>query len=497
MFHVSPLFGDHAILPAGKETRIFGTADDGECIHAALADASGAVRGEGECIAQGGRFLLRLPPQEADGAALTLTLQSGTHQAVSADVRVGYLFMAGGQSNMEWSLWNAQDGQALIPTHHDPELRYFNVPRESVEDKAEKAFADTRWQQILPHQGGDISGVAYFFAREVRQKTGVPVGIVGCNWGGTSILSWMDEAALAACPAASHAAAEYERSIEGISLSDWSERQAAFEQEMADWNAAVAAIKAEDASLPWPEIEKRVGVCPWHPPIGPGSPYRPGQLARSMVSRIVPMALTGILFYQGESDCDRASDYGELLITLVRRWRTLLRDPELPFYNVQLPMYIDAAAQDDFTWAVLRQQQEMAWKTLRRSHLAVMIDGGEFGNIHPLDKKTPGQRLARLFLEEMSHVPHAQPWATGKATHGDVLTVTVSQPVQGEGKLFEVAGASGAYVPAQAEVDGCCIRLHAEGVPCPVKARYAWVNWAEVSVFSADGLPLAPFVLED
>lgn len=497
MFKGSPLFGDHAILPADKEIRIFGTADDGECIHAALTDADGAVLGEGECTAQGGCFLLRLPPQKADGGALTLTLTSQTQQTISSDVCVGYLFMAGGQSNMEWSLWNARDGQEIISTHNDPELRYFNVPRESVEDKAEKAFSDTRWQQILPHQGGDMSGVAYFFAREVRQKTGVPVGIVGCNWGGTSILSWMDEAALEACPAASRAAAEYERSIEGITLADWSEKQAAFEQEMADWNAKVAEVKAEDASLPWPEIEKRVGVCPWHPPIGPGSPYRPGQLARSMVSRITPMALTGILFYQGESDAERAADYGELLITLVRRWRTLFHDATLPFFNVQLPMYIEAGAKDDFSWAVLRQAQEMVWKALRNSHLAVMIDGGEFGNIHPLDKKTPGERLAQIFLEELNHSPHAQPWATEKSTHGSVLTVTVSQPVQGEGKLFEVAGASGAYVPAQAEVDGCCIRLHAEGVPCPVKARYAWVNWAEVSVFSADGLPLAPFVLED
>lgn len=178
----------------------------------------------------------------------------------------------------------------------------------------------------------------------------------------------------------------------------------------------------------------------------------------------------------------------------MRRWRVLFRDAELPFYNVQLPMYIDANAADDYTWAVLRQQQELAWKTLRNSYLAVMIDGGEFGNIHPVDKRTPGQRLARLFLEGQKH---AQPWAMSKSTNGSVLTVTLSQPVQGEGTLFEIAGEDGVYVPAQAEVDGCCIHLHALDVPCPVKARYAWVNWAQVSVFGVSGLPLAPFVLED
>lgn len=497
MFKVSPLFGDHAILPVDRETRIFGMADDGERIHAALTNADGAIVGDGACIAHGGRFLLRLPPQKADGGALTLTLTAESGTFTAQDVCAGFLFLAGGQSNMEWSLWNAEGGQALIQTHDDPELRFFNVPRESVESKAEAAFADTRWQQIAPHQGGDMSGVAYFFAREVREKTGVPVGIVGCNWGGTSILSWMDDAALDACPAARRAAEAYERSIEGITLTDWSARQSAFEKEMADWNARVAEIRAEDASLPWPEIEKRAGACPWHPPIGPGSPYRPGQLARSMVSRIVPMALTGILFYQGESDVERVEEYGELLITLVRRWRTLFRDAELPFFNVQLPMYTDAGAADDHRWAVLRQQQEMAWRTLRGTHLAVMIDGGEYANLHPVDKKTPGQRLARLFLNELTHAPDAQPRAMGKSTCGHVLTVTLSQPVQGEGTLFEVAGEDGVYVPAQAEVDGRCIRLHAAEVDRPVKARYAWVNWAKVSVFGENGLPLVPFALEE
>lgn len=496
MFKVSPLFGNHAILPVGKETRIFGTADDGERIRAVLTAADGVDVGAGECVARGGRFLLRLPPLKADGGALTLTLTSDSGAFTTQDIRVGYLFLAGGQSNMEWSLWNARGGQELIQTHHDPELRYLGVPRESVESKAEAAFADVRWQQITPHQGGEMSGVAYFFAREVREKTGVPVGIVGCNWGGTSILSWMDDAALASCPAAKRAAEAYERSIEGVTLTDWMAKQSAFEKEMADWNAQVAAIRAEDASLPWPEIEKRAGACPWHPPIGPGSPYRPGQLARCMVSRVAPLALTGILFYQGESDVDRADDYAKLLITLVRRWRTLFRDADLPFYNVQLPMYTDAGAADNHRWAMLRHQQELAWRTLRNSHLAVMIDGGEYANLHPVDKKTPGQRLARLFLNGLTHVPDDQPRAMGKSTCGDVLTVTVSQPVQGEGRLFEVAGEDGAYVPAQAEVDGHCIRLHAADVPCPVRARYAYVNWAEVNVFGENGLPLAPFVLD-
>lgn len=503
MFKVSPLFGDHAILPMGKELRIFGTADEGETIRARLTARDGTVTGEGVSTARDGRFLIHLPPQRLAAGPFTLTLTSDTMTWTASDLNTGWVFMAGGQSNMEWSLWNAQGGQELMKTHDDPNLRYFNVPRVSVlDERGVAAHEAAHWQKIEPNAGGDMSAVAYFFACELRRRVGFPVGIIGCNWGGTSILSWMDDVAMNRCVPAMKAAEEYERSIEGVTLEQWQEKQDAFQQEMDVWNGKVAKIKEADPNIEWAEIEKQAGVCPWHPPIGPGSPYRPGQLHRSMVDMIVPAALSGILFYQGESDVERAEDYGELLITLVNRWRELFADSELPFYNVQLPMYIDAGAQDDHRWAILRQQQEKAWHALRESYLAVMIDAGEYGNIHPVDKCKPGERLARLFMENFTHIHPAQPWAMRKSTQGNVLTVELTGPVEarrGEPDLFEVAGEDGVYVPAKAELDWSKIHLSAEGVAHPVKARYAWVNYAEVHVFSpcAPGLPLAPFVLED
>ena len=493
MFKVSPLFGDHAILPVGKELRIFGTADEGETIRARLTNADGTVTGEGESTARAGRFLIHLPPQKAEAGPLTLSLTSDSAEYTAHDLQVGLVFMAGGQSNMEWGLWNAEGGQEVIRTHDDADLRYFNVPRVSVLDEAGLAAHDAaHWQQIVPHIGGDMSAVAYFFAREVRRELGIPVGIVGCNWGGTSILSWMDDVALNRSVPAMKAAADYESKYGEIPLEEWQRKQAAFQHDMDVWNGNVAQIKEANPGIEWAEVEKQAGVCPWNPPPGPGSPYRPGQLHRTMVDKIVPMAMTGILFYQGESDVERAEDYGELLITLVTRWRELFGDAELPFYNVQLPMFIDAGAQDDHRWAILRQQQEKAWKTLRHSYLAAMLDAGEYGNIHPVDKVTPGKRLAQLFLGD-----DETPRAAAKSTQGNVLTVTLTHPVHGEPDLFEIAGEGGVYVPATAELDGCCICLSAEGVAHPVKARYAWVNWAKVHVFGESGLPLAPFVMED
>ena len=493
MFKVSPLFGDHAILPIGKELRIFGTADEGETIRACLTAKDGTVTGEGMSTAREGRFLIHLPPQQTNAGSLTLTLTSDTMTWMAADLVTGYLFMAGGQSNMEWGLWNAEGGQEVIKTHDDPDLRYFNVPRVSMLDEAGLAAHDAaHWQQIAPHVGGDMSAVAYFFARELRAKLGLPVGIVGCNWGGTSILSWMDDVALNRSVPAMKAAADYESKYGAIPLTEWQAKQNTFQHDMDVWNAKVAEVKEANPGIEWAEVEKQAGVCPWNPPPGPGSPYRPGQLHRTMVETIVPVALSGILFYQGESDVERAEVYGELLITLVNRWRELFGDAELPFYNVQLPMFIDAGAKDDFRWAIFRQQQEKAWHALRNSCLAVMIDAGEYGNIHPVDKVTPGTRLAQVYLGA-----DETPRALAKSTCGNVLTVALTHPVTGEGTLFEVAGEDGVYVPAKAELDGSKIRLTAEGVAHPVKARYAWVNWGKVCVFGENGLPLAPFVMDN
>lgn len=500
MFKVSQLFGDHAILPMHKELRIFGTADEGECIRACLTAADGTITGQGMSAAKDGRFLIHLPAQTIGAGPFTLTLTSDSMTWTANDLVTGYVFMAGGQSNMEWGLWNARGGQEVIKTHNDPDLRYFNVPRVSVLDEAGLAAHDAaHWQQIAPHIGGDMSAVAYFFAVEVRKQTGLPVGIVGCNWGGTSILSWMDELALNRCGPAAKAMEEYEASIKDISLDVWKAKQTAFEQDMKEWNEKVAKIKEADPDIAWADLEKQAGACPWNPPIGPGSPYRPGQLHCTMVETIVPMALSGILFYQGESDVERAKVYGDMLITLVTRWRELFGDAELPFYNVQLPMFIDVGAEDSRMWADLRDQQEKAWKALRNSYLAVLIDGGEYGNNHPVDKLTPGTRLARLFLEENLRHQSAQPWAVRKSTCGNVLTVELTHPVEahdGEPDLFEVAGEDGVYVPAKAELDWNKIHLSAEGVAHPVKARYAWVNYAKVHVFGKDGLPLAPFRLD-
>ncbi len=501
MLQLSSLFGPGAVLARGKELRVFGEAQ-GEQVIATLTAADGSVLGEGSAAVREGRFLLRLPPQQAQ-TGCTLTVRCGEETCVSADVAIGEVYLAAGQSNMELELQNADEGPELIQAHEDPLLRYFNVPKRSVRDEeAVQAERQAHWEAIRPGMGRDMSAVAYFFARKLREHLNVPVGVIDCYWGGTSITCWMDEEALRRTAEGQRYLADYARQCGDKTLATWQAEEAAFQAELAAWNEQVATLKRENPDIQWPDINAQAGPCPWHPPVGPGSPYRPAGLVETMTKRVVPAALTGVLYYQGEEDTWRTTHYDVLLKGLIDRLRELFMDAQLPFLNVQLPMWLAAGATDQLDWPALRHAQELVWRQVRRTGLAVLIDCGEWDNIHPTDKRTPGERLyAQALRVVYGEAGEESPRAVRKYACGHQLCVELNAPVTlrpGEGPLLlEVAGEDGEYHEAELTLDGTRLLLSSTAVERPVFARYAYVGWGRVRLFGENGLPLAPFVMEE
>ena len=494
MLKLAPLFGNGAVLCRGKEIRIFGEAENGRTITVTLGDAACV------CTAREGRFLARLAPMEA-ATGLTLTVTDGTDTVTSTDIAIGEVYLAGGQSNMELELQNADEGQQLIAVHNDPDLRYFNVPKKSVWNADAIQHNEwSHWEKVVPGNARDMSAVAYFFARKLREKLGVPVGIIDCYWGGTSITCWMDEDALAATSEGQRYMDDYAAQSAGKTMEQWQKEEDAFQAEMTEWNGKVAQLKQENPAIEWPEINEKAGLCPWHPPVGPGSPYRPAGLAHTMVERVIPATLTGIIFYQGEEDSGKTTRYDVLMDSLIRTWRKWFMDEELPFLFVQLPVWINNGETDPRNWPVLRHAQELAWRRNRCTGMACIIDCGEYDNIHPTDKRTVGERLfeqARtvVYCEE----GECSPRAVRKHTTGSTLVVELTAPVvirsEEKAKYLEIAGEDGIYHEAEAAIDGCTLRLTCADVPNPVSARYAHWNWCVVNLFGKNGLPLAPFVL--
>lgn len=501
MLKPAALFTDGAVLCRGKEIRVFGEADHRAVITVTLTDSRGALLAEAECTARDGRFLACLRPQEAQtGCCLFFT--AGEETVAAEDVSIGEVFLAGGQSNMELELRNADEGSRLIAVHNDLQLRFFNVPRMPYEsDEARKAFEETRWRSVSPGKGGENSAVAYFFARKMRERMPeVPVGIIGCYWGGTSVTCWMEEETLRTLAEGARYLDEYAERMAGKDMETYLQEEAAFQEGMNNWNSAVEAYRKSNPDAEWQEIEKACGPAPWFPPAGPGSPYRPGGLAKSMLSKVAPAALTGILYYQGEDDADRTDRYDLLMAALIRRWRELFRETDLPFLFVQLPMWIGFDAADNRRWAMLRLAQAKVRDATRNTGMICLLDEGEYGNIHPTNKRPVGERLAELAGKLLRGRGEVSPRALDKYTDGNVLTVRLSAPVSvkdgGKANLLEIAGEDGRYVPARAEIRGAELLLSAEGLNHPVRARYAWTDWSDrVNLFGVNGLPLEPFDL--
>ena len=500
MLKPSPLFTDGAVLCRGKEIRIFGSAAEGAEVTAILTDRTGAPLAEGRAQGRNGRFLARLSPQEAQ-TGCRLIIADGKERFIAEDICVGEVFLAGGQSNMELELRNADEGPELIAGHSDSRARFFTMPRRAREDAGVPEAEQGRWQAVSPGEGGGNSAVAYFFAAALRKRLGdVPVGIIGCYWGGTSITCWLDRETLRTSAEGNRYLEEYEERTAGKTMEVFLREEASFTEGMDRWNAQVESFRQAHPGASWKEVSAACGPAPWCPPEGPGSPYRPGGLAKTMLEKVGPVTLTGILYYQGEEDAEKTDRYDELMLLLIRRWRALFRDDRLPFLFVQLPMYIDFDTADTFRWPAIRRAQAAARDAARNTGMVCLLDQGEYGNIHPTAKRPVGERLAGLAGFMLYGGGEVSPRALSKYTQGGVMTVCLSAPVTapggGEAALLEIAGEDGVFMPAKAAIRGDRILLEADGVSNPVAARYAWTDYSDrVNLFGENGLPLEPFVL--
>ncbi|NEG72595.1 sialate O-acetylesterase [Bifidobacterium ramosum] len=360
-----------------------------------------------------GDWLVTLPALEAGGPyELTVSDRSGITLKYLR-VYVGEVWLAGGQSNMELELRNSAGADAAVAASTDPLLRFYNTPKTGVVDTDAEDHAV--WQPSGPDTSGYMSAVAYYFARKLRAELGpdMPVGIVDCYIGGTSITSWMSRATLETCEAGRGYLARFDAAIAGKTDEQFETETVAWKMRFDAWNDAIGKARAAEPDITWDTLNARYGECPWPPPVTPTSQYRPTGPFGTMVERVAPYGIAGFLWYQGEEDEAYCDSYRELLPLLIGEWRGLWersndgegKTDALPFLIVQLPQWIDkttaAAHADPLHWPVIREAQWDAARTIANVYTITTIDCGEFDNIHPTDKRTPGERLADCALRHV------------------------------------------------------------------------------------------------
>ncbi|MDX1932978.1 MAG: sialate O-acetylesterase [Capsulimonadales bacterium] len=241
--------------------------------------------------------------------------------------------------------------------------------------------------------------------------------------------------------------------------------------------------------------------------IGGEDPNVSTVLYNGMVAPLIPLAIKGAIWYQGESNAGRAFQYRSLLPTLIRDWRRRFGVGEFPFYIVQLANWQARQTQPgDDAWAELREAQAMTARTVGNSGMAVTIDIGEAEDIHPKNKQDVGKRLALQALKKtygQKNLVASGPVYTGMTKANGEIRLKFDEVGGGlivrGGALegFAIAGQDRRWVWAEARIDGRDVVVSSSKVPEPVAVRYAWGINPLGNLFNAEGLPASPFRTDD
>ncbi|MDR3115866.1 MAG: sialate O-acetylesterase [Treponema sp.] len=494
----APIFSDNMVLQRDAYVPVWGHGEEGALVTLSFGSARVSAR------VKGGVWKLRLPPHKA-GERGDLEVSCGGERIRFKNVIFGDVWFAGGQSNMEMELKDCRDGKAEAAAADHPDIRFYQpVKRAFVDEAFLRDEGHCRWRECRPDTAAALSGAAYFFARKVKADTGVPIGIINCSWGGTSISAWMSREQLLKSAAGRRCVDDYEARISGKTDEQYEGEMNAYFEEWRAWDKRIQARRAKEPDVSWEILNAECGECPWPQPAGRKSPYCPANLYHSMIRHTAPYGLKGFLYYQGEEDESRAEDYAELMYYLIDQWRGDWGDDALPFLFVQLPMYASKTETDAGTvtenWPVLRENQYKVSRIVANTGMAVIIDCGEFDNIHPLDKQTVGFRLALLALQKVYGKPVTAegPVFSHAVREGNALRVYFAHAGDGleeRGELqgFEAAGSDGMYRPASAVIEGATALVSAEGVAEPEEVRYCWMKYGPTPLFAKNGLPIMPF----
>jgi sialate O-acetylesterase len=479
----APVFVSGAVLQRDMPVEIWGTGRDGEAVTVEIGGQSKSA------TAKDGRWSVTLDPMPA-GEGLTLQLR-GDRETTLSDIAVGEVWICSGQSNMEWRLSGcAPLYEDVIATANDPAIRELKVP---LRTQAADPLPPLVWKKFTKDTARQFAAVPYFFAAELRQKLGVPVGLINCAFGGTPIEAWMDTATVQAS-GATQALEEHERKLKAFATPEDYEKA---------WQDYAAALKDYQERKKSGVPEAELGPQPLEP-YGPRSKTRPGGLHENMLGVVRPYTARGVLWYQGENNAGKPG-YEQLLRGLIASFRQEWKEPAWPFLIAQVSSPTARWPDDEEPYAILREAQRAVAADTPNAGLVVTLDHGEKGDVHPKAKQPVGERLARLVLGKVygDDTRQAQsPMALAARQDGQNIEVSFDTV---KGKLvasdpeiptLEIRDETGRWQPATGEIaaSGRTLRVKLpDGAGDVDEIRYAWRNFCTLSLYTDDGLPVSPW----
>jgi sialate O-acetylesterase len=503
------IFSDGMVIQRETKAPIWGSADPGEKI---LVEASWGAKASGTASSDGS-WQLALQTPEA-GGPFKITV-SGKNKIMINDVLAGEVWICTGQSNMECNMDffskkarnliyqpAAEYIQREIKTANDPLLRQIKVPQMTSPYVKQNDFKG-QWVSVSPEATGKMTATGYFFARELRKQLNVPVGLVLCAWGGTRVEPWISVETYQSIP----------------------EMEAYYDQQMASLKTQSKAYSAKDAQQ---KLKKQ--LAEWEDNGKEGRQPRmqadpktdkqwPATLHNGMLSAIIPYAIKGAIWYQGESNAKYMADaYEDRFSTLITSWRDEWNQGDFPFYWAQLASYTDANTEplEEDGWATICDVQRRTL-TLPNTGMAVLNDIGEANDIHPHNKMDAGKRLAlwALAKDYGLDLTYSGPLYKDYSVNGDSVLITFDNvgsglmaghknvlndtvPTKEPLKRFQIAGSDRAWKWAKVEIVGTdTISVSHPDVKNPTVVRYAWsANPEGANLYNKEGLPASIFTTE-
>ena len=507
---LNSLFADHMVVQQKTKIPVWGWADPMEKV---LVEASWGAKSE-VVTGPDGKWTVYLKTPKA-GGPFHIAI-SGKNKIVLNDVLSGEVWLCSGQSNMDFSMSKfTSDSREVkyqplveyireeVKTANDPWLRHIEVPQTTSLFGKKNNFKGN-WRSVNADEIGKITATGYFFAKELRKQLNVPIGIVECSWGGTRIQPWISEEAYKANE----------------------DMKSYFEQDRLKAKKRIVEMNAEgyvdtvyQNKLKLWQANKKELRKPYPSGHPEKSKQMPATLYNGMLSSIIPFAVKGVLWYQGESNSHSIeNEYEKYFTTLIKSWRAEWGQGNMPFYWAQLASYHVPDERSDNGWAMVNDQLRRTLK-LRNTGMAVLYDLGEAKDVHPHNKMDTGKRLALWALRKdynvkvpvvsgplyKSHkivdasivIKFDQVGSGLMVGYKDLLEKTV--PVDSSLTWFEIAAEDGIWKSAKAKIiSKNKIEVSNREITEPTKVRYGWSsNPAGANLYNKEGLPASIFTSEE
>lgn len=478
------VIGPHMVIQQQMPAAVWGWDTPGQKVTVSFAGQTKTATAD-----KAGKWMLRLDPLKASAEPRAMKI-AGSSTVTLDDVLVGEVWVCSGQSNMQFNLQRASTGQEAVEKADRPTLRLFKVPLKTAREPADDVNA--AWTPSTPQTAAGFTAVGYFFGVDLMRKLDVPVGLIGTSWGGTRSEAWTRYGCLQA-----------HDSLKPL-LDWWKDRDATYD-------ADKAKQQYQNALKKWEEGGKK-GRKPQLQAQPRDDRHYPANLYNAMIAPLVPYAVRGAIWYQGESNVGRAYQYRTIFTAMIKCWRDDWNQPtnhDFPFYFVQLAPYTYGAADASKPQYLpeLWDAETYAYKTLPNVGFAVTTDVTTINDIHPPNKQPVGERLARwaLVKDYGKKLVHSGPIYDRAEFSGGQAIIhfekgTAEDLKTSDGKApdnFTVAGADRQFHPTVAKIVGNTVVVSCDAVKNPVAVRFAWRNIAEPNLFNGAGLPASPFRTDD